>query len=350
MSIPFAHHEAEVLTAAYDLIYVNTSEEGYRRIRSGRGFSYEDEKGNPVNSKVILERINALVIPPAWEKVWICKEPNGHIQATGIDSKGRKQYKYHPKWQRIRNETKFDRLYYFGKKLKKFRQQLKKDLRRRKLDKTKVTALAVSVMQETFIRIGNKSYEQEYGSHGLTTLNNRHVTFEQGKVFFKFKGKKGVLRKTYLKNKALENALKKVKEIPGQKLFQFYDQDNKLHTLDSGDINDYLKEHLDDAFTGKDFRTWFGCITAIRNMIDMRQSGKELTTKKSLVEVIDQVAEKLGNTRAVCRKYYIHPELLALYEAGAIDQHFKFKRLDPDDHLSVEKAFLRFLKERITQR
>lgn len=347
MSIPFNGHDPEILTETYHLLYVVGQEEGYSRIKKGNHFIFLDCDKKEIEDKKRLERLKSLVIPPAWEQVWICKEPNGHLQVTGIDTRGRKQYRYHPQWEKIRNETKFDRLYYFGKKLKNLRSQLQKDLRQRKLNKSKVTALAISVMQDTLIRMGNKTYEQEYGSHGLTTLRNKHVRFESGMVLFKFKGKKGVLQQTKLRKKSLQKLLKKVKELPGQKLFQYYDEEGNLHSLSSSDLNDYLHQHMSEAFTAKDFRTWFGCITALQTILEIREKKEELQGKKLLIHVIDKVAERLGNTRTVCRKYYIHPQIISGLEEESIDQIFPFNKINYEDTEAVEKAFMKFLKKRV---
>lgn len=332
----------------YDLIYSSTDQKGYSRKRKGDDFVYFDTFGKPITSERTLKRIEALVLPPAWEDVWICSKANGHLQAVGVDDKGRKQYMYHEKWVKLRNETKFNQLYFFGKKLKRLRRQLKKHLRKRKLTKDKVTALALSVMEVTLLRVGNVSYEKEYGSYGLTTLKNRHVKFEKGHAFFKFKGKKGVEQRVEMHGKRLVNQLKKVKELPGQEVFQYYDDDGNLHSLDSSDINEYLQKHMKGDFTAKDFRTWAGCITAISCMAQAPADvfKTKTGTHKALVAIIDEVADKLGNTRAVCKKYYIHPGLVDSFEKGEFSKLFEIGEEHVGNTEVIEKAFLKFLKKK----
>jgi len=333
----------------FDLLYSATSQKGYSRIKENGKFIYLDTRGKPIDSEKILERIAKLVLPPAWESVWICTKANGHLQATGIDAKGRKQYRYHPNWEKIRNETKFNQLYYFGKNLGKLRKQLKKDLRRKSLDKEKVIALALSIMEITFLRVGNTAYEKEYGSHGLTTLKNKHVRFLQGHAFFKFKGKKGVQQLVEMKSVALANLLKKVKELPGQEVFQYYGEDKSLQALDSSDVNNYLKKYMEGNFTCKDFRTWAGCIAAIECMLQNRVEEEITKTglQKNLVAIIDQVAGRLGNTRAVCRKYYIHPQLLKKFEEGKLEEVLAISKTKSVNPEVIEKALLYFLKKEL---
>jgi DNA topoisomerase I len=324
------------------LVYVTSEKKGFTRKEKNGQFIYLDTAGKEIKSEEVLHRIKALVIPPAWTDVWICPKENGHIQVTGLDAKGRKQYRYHTDWQKFRNETKFDKLYQFGKKLNNLRKQIQKDLRRKNIDKQKVTALALSVMENTFIRVGNAAYEKENGSYGLTTLKNRHIRFDHGIAIFKFVGKKGVKRMVQMRHRSLINLLKKVKDLPGQEIFQYYDADNNLHSLNSSDINHYLKEHMKEDFTCKDFRTWGGCVCALQHLLE---DAGEQSSPKSLPALIDKVAERLGNTRTVCKKYYIHPQLLLRYENGEMSQLFPSGKVKTDDFNAVEKAFLNFLKK-----
>jgi len=324
------------------LVYVKAGDKGFSRVERKGTFIYLDTEGKEIRSEEILQRIKALVIPPAWTDVWICPKENGHIQVTGIDVKGRKQYRYHANWQKFRNETKFDKLYQFGRKLSALRKQIQKDLRRKNIDKQKVTALALSVMENTFIRVGNAAYEKENGSYGLTTLKNKHIRFDHGVAVFKFVGKKGVKNLVQLKHRSLINLLKKVKDLPGQEIFQYYDAEGNLHSLNSSDVNQYLKEVMQEDFTCKDFRTWGGCVCALQYLLE---EPAETTASKSLPALIDKVAERLGNTRTVCRKYYIHPQLLQRYENGDIYQLFPAGNVKTDDLNAVEKAFLSFLKK-----
>lgn len=339
MAIPYEQHKAEIIIKNNDLIYISPGTKGYRRIKKKGKFIYSDQNGKTISAPAVISRINELVIPPAWKDVWICPSGKGHIQATGIDVKGRKQYLYHNLWKKLRNETKFDRLYFFGKKLGKLRKQLKKDLRRKNLDKEKVTALALSIMEATFIRSGNSTYEKENGSYGLTTLKNRHVRFSEKEAFFKFTGKKGVQSRIELKAKPLVGLLRKVKELPGQEIFQYYDKDQNLNSLNSADINHYLTEYMDESFTSKDFRTWAGCVCAIEYMLKEHPDAN--TKNANIIALIDRVAERLGNTRAVCRKYYIHPQLLDHYEKGTLDQVLSHEQADP------EKILRSFLKDQL---
>lgn len=255
------------IARAIQLRYVRSDQKGYSRKKKGEGFIYLDTEGRTIRDPEIIRRIQGLVLPPAWTDVWICPFPNGHLQATGIDALGRKQYRYHARWSATRNEHKFDRLFAFGKKLPLLRKQIINDIRKKSLIREKVTAIALSIMNETFIRTGNTAYEKAYGSYGLTTLKNKHVTINGSQALFRFKGKKGVMHQIALKDASLARLLKNVKELPGQELFQYYDEEGTLHKLDSGDINDYLKEHMDEAFTCKDFRTWAGSVLALRFMM-----------------------------------------------------------------------------------
>lgn len=303
------------------LRYVSASGKGFTRMKNGNGVYYLNTAGEKITDEAVLERIRKLVLPPAWEEVWICPYENGHLQATGIDTLGRRQYRYHARWAAVRNETKYYRLLAFGKMLPRIRQQITKDLRRHQLDKQRVIAIALRVMEETLMRVGNAEYEKKYHSHGLTTLHNSHVKFNGNEVFFKFKGKKGVMHQIALKHAPLAKLLKKVRDIPGQELFQYYDQDGNIHSLDSGEVNEYLKACTNEEYTCKDFRTWAGTLHALRLLAACEDCDSQTALKKSIVEVIDQVAEKLGNTRAVCKKYYVHPALIQLFEEGTLKKY-----------------------------
>lgn len=308
--------------AAVNLVYVSDSEPGIRRTGTARKFSYVLD-GNKVTDETTLQRIKSLVLPPAWQKVWICTRENGHLQATGIDAAGRKQYKYHTSWTQLRNHTKFYHLYELGKALPAIRRQLEKDLSRKGLPLEKILALIVSVMQETGIRIGNNEYEKRYGTFGISTLKNRHVQLEGSNIRLSFKGKKGVEQNLTFRNRKLARLIRQCKEIPGKELFQYYDEDGVRHAIDSGMVNSYIKEISDGHFTAKDFRTWTGTVQAL---LAFKNSGCAETvteTKQKVIAVLDTVAVHLGNTRAVCRKYYVHPALIDLYECHAIEKYLK---------------------------
>lgn len=335
------------IAKSMQLRYVHSGSKGFSRQKKGDHFIYLDTQGKEIKEQEIISRIHSLVLPPAWTDVWICTYPNGHLQATGYDVRGRKQYRYHNKWSKLRNENKFDRLYIFGKKLPLLRKQIIKDIRKKTLIREKVSAIALSIMNETYIRAGNTTYEKEYGSFGLTTLKNRHVNINGTKAFFKFKGKKGVMQQVAMKDASLVRLLKNVRELPGQELFQYYDEQGELHKLDSGDINNYLKEHMDEEFTSKDFRTWAGSVTALQIMSHTEDFDCDADCKRNIVGIIDGVAAKLGNTRTICKKYYIHPALLQSYEQKKLQQVLsKLKKYDDPKVLNVEteKALLSFLR------
>jgi DNA topoisomerase-1 len=344
-------NEEALLTAkAARLRYVTTDMPGITRIKNGNGIYYLDPKGEKITDEAVLERIRKLVLPPAWEQVWICPYANGHLQAFGIDTKGRRQYRYHNTWQEVRNETKYDRLQHFGEKLPQIRRRIKAGLRKRGMNKEKVLCIALSVLQETWIRVGNAAYEKLYGSYGLTTLRNQHVKINGSTLFFHFKGKKGVEQKITIRHSSLAKLLKKVKEIPGQELFQYYDENGEHKGLDSGDINEFLKDCTGEDFTCKDFRTWAGSVHALNMLADMEPFETATACKRNIVTVIDGVACKLGNTRAVCKKYYVHPRLLVAYEEGKLErfmQQVRDSRNKPDNGAlhNDEKILLKFLKK-----
>lgn len=304
-----------------NLVYVNDGEAGIARVRQGKEFSYT-LKGKPVKDKNVLKRIKALVLPPAWENVWICTNANGHLQATGVDTKNRKQYRYHPMWNLVRNETKFHHLFEFGKVLPQIRERLRHDIAMSGLPLPKVLATIVSLMQCTCIRIGSNIYEKLYGSYGLTTLKDKHVTFEGNKMQFKFKGKKGVLHDISLRSRQLTRIVKQCQDIPGKELFQFIDNDGKHHPVDSGMVNNYIREISGGEFTAKDFRTWAGSLHAIEAFLELGAAESETAMKKNVVAALDKVAEQLGNTRTVCKKYYVHPAVINHYMEKTIDKYF----------------------------
>jgi DNA topoisomerase I len=337
---------------AEKLRYVKQGLAGYARVRDGQSFHYVTADGAPLADEGTLNRIRGLVLPPAWEEVWICPWENGHLQATGVDSKGRKQYRYHSHWMKMRNENKFERLYQFGQKLPLIRQQIKSDLRKKPLNKEKVVAIALSVMEETLIRVGNSSYEKLYGSYGLTTLHNKHVKVKGQMALFQFKGKKGVAHKIELKHASLVRLIQKVKDIPGQELFQYYDEDGEPRGIDSGEVNEYLKACTDDDFTCKDFRTWAGSVHALHLLAQLEPFDTQATCKQNIISIIDGVADKLGNTRTVCKKYYIHPQVLLSYEQGLLEPFLRKIRKQGGDPVtrgglhSDEKIFLAFIKKK----
>ena len=324
--------DPEKSATAVNLIYTNDSEnQGIARRKRGKKFSYfsGDQK---VKDAEEIQRINQLAIPPAWENVWICALQNGHLQATGIDAKKRKQYRYHTVWNALRNHTKFYRMLQFGEALPNIRLHLEQDLAHRKLDKRKVLALVVSLMERTNIRIGNNIYEKLYGSFGLTTLKDQHVEIKGQKIQFSFKGKKGVYHDIDLKNAKLAKAVKNCRDIPGKELFQFYDDDGQRHPIESGMVNDYIKEISGENFSAKDFRTWSGTVNALIAFKEIEAQESDDNQKTKIKNAIEMVACELGNTSTVCRKYYIHPLVINLYENDSIKKYLKeLDEIEVDD-------------------
>jgi len=334
----------KVTAKAVGLRYAANSDKGYYRNKVNGDFVYTDENRKKIRNKEILERIKKLVIPPAWENVWISPYENGHLQVTGTDVKGRKQYRYHANWNKIRNQSKFYRLRRFANALPIIREQVDKDLNRKGLPYEKVVALVVKLIEMTNIRIGNEAYKKLYGSFGLTTLRDKHVKFEKTSVSFEFKGKKGVNHKINLQSRKLVNLVRQCKEIPGQDLFQYYDDDGKHHTIGSGDINNYLKEITQEDFTAKDFRVWAGSVTALFAFQEIGEFETQTECKRKIVEVLDLVASKLGNTRTVCKKYYVHPTVIASYENGSINNYKLEKNIKNNNLNPEEEALVRLLE------
>ncbi len=305
-----------------DLIYVNDSQEGILRKRRGIGFYYVYQD-KIIKDKQILNRIKSLVIPPAWENVWICFAENGHIQVTGLDSKKRKQYKYHPLWNSVRNQTKFYRLKEFGKVLPEIRLQIEKDLSLPGIPAEKVLATIVSLMETTHIRIGSNFYEKLYGSIGLTTLKDNHVKISGQELRFIFKGKKGVEHDIQIKNKKISRIVQKCKDIPGKELFQYVDESGKRKTIDSGMVNQYLKTICGQDFTAKDFRTWAGTLEALLAFKEIGSFNTVSESKKNISKALEMVSKQLGNSKNVCKTYYVHPVVLTLYEKGTLKKYIK---------------------------
>lgn len=303
-----------------DLIYVSDTQPGIVRYKKGRGYMYMYE-GKPLRKKEDIQRIRSLAIPPSWSSVWICAQPNGHIQATGLDLRHRKQYRYHPLWSVFRNETKFHRLYEFGKALPALRSKVETDLNQKALTASKVIATVISLLERTYIRVGSGEYEKQNGSHGITTLKDKHVAIAGDIIRFSFTGKKGVNHDITLRSKRLARIVKNCREMPGKELFQYYDEEGNRHPVDSGMINSYIKETTGMDFTSKDFRTWAGSLNLLRSLKAMGEAITAADNKKNIVAALDAVSLKLGNTRTVCRKYYVHPGLIALYEENNLKKY-----------------------------
>jgi len=319
---------------AVGLKYVSDTAPGWKRAHNKDGFYYVDAHEKTCRDDEVLARVKKLVLPPAWANVWICADPNGHLQATGVDAKGRKQYRYHPAWNTIRSQTKYYRLPQFADALPLIRERLERDLKKPGFPYEKVLALAVRIMEQTNIRVGNEEYKRLYGSFGLTTLQDKHVKVTGDDLKFQFKGKKGVAHSIHLKSRKLARLIQQSRDIPGKELFQYYDSQGNHRSIGSGDINAYLKEISGMDFTAKDFRTWAGTVTAFHSFRALGPAATATETKGNILKTIDEVATNLGNTRTVCRKYYIHPALLTAYEKG---DFFNFL---PDDTTIEEKTWL----------
>ncbi|MFT3909785.1 MAG: DNA topoisomerase IB [Ferruginibacter sp.] len=333
---------------AINLVYVTDSDPGILRKKKGADYDYL-LKEKKLTDKSQLERIKKLVLPPAWEDVWICALQNGHLQATGFDVKKRKQYRYHPAWNALRNHTKFYRMKQFGKLLPVIRLQVEKDLSLPGLPKEKILATVISLMERTNIRVGNNVYEKLYGSFGLTTLKDNHVVVKGTSLKFSFKGKKGIHHDISLKNKKLAAIVQRSKDIPGKELFQYYDENDQRHSIDSGMVNEYIKNICGEEFTAKDFRTWAGTVHAFLAFKEIGMAETETAAKKNIVEALDKVAAQLGNSRTICKKYYVNPVIISLYESKGIEKYFKqLDSIEKDDNKSGltadEKMIMKILE------
>jgi DNA topoisomerase-1 len=305
---------------AAGLRYVYDSRPGIRRLKSRGGFRYLGPDGRPVRDQETLARIKSLVIPPAWTGVWICPLANGHLQATGRDARGRKQSRYHPRWRATRDEVKYERMLQFGKALPGIRRRVKRDLALPGMPREKVLATIVSLMETTLIRVGNVEYAKANHSYGLTTMKRHHVKFVGGRLRFDFDGKSGVHHTIDVCDKRLVKIVKQSRDLPGYELFEYVDEDGALKVVDSGDVNEYLRETTDEHFTAKDFRTWAGTVLACAALHTYEAFGTEREAKKNVVEAIAEVAARLGNTPAVCRKCYVHPAVLDCYLQGKMKE------------------------------
>lgn len=292
------------------LKYIKDSEEGILRKRIGRGFVYLDCKGCKIENKETLDRINNLVIPPNWKEVWICKDPTGHLQATGYDEKGRKQYLYHEKYSAYTQKNKFALLYEFGTLLPTIRGQVQRDIKKEGWPKEKVIALIIKIMDEFHFRIGSDRYRDENDSYGITTLRRKHMKKKKGRIELEYKGKSGQYRKIDITNKNLQKLIIETSELPGYEIFRYIDEEGKSCKIDSQDVNEYIKEVAHENFTAKHFRTWGGTVAAVEELEKAIKEVKENPRKKLETAIVKKVAERLGNTVATCREYYIHPKVL----------------------------------------
>jgi DNA topoisomerase-1 len=300
------------------LRYVSDTQPGIRRKKSGKGFTYVDSNGKTIHDADELARIRSLAIPPAYTDVWICPSLNGHIQATGRDARGRKQYRYHPKWREVRDETKFGRMIALSEVLPRVRKRVEQDLAKPGLPREKVLATVVRLLECTRIRVGNDEYAKANRSFGLTTLQDRHVEVSGSKLRFEFRGKSGKVHQVSLNDRRLARIVGRCQALPGEDLFQYVDDEGNRQTIGSGDVNDYIREISGEEFTAKDFRTWAGTILAVEALTEIGAFTSQRQAKSNVLRAIDTVAEELNNTRAVCRKYYVHPAVFETYLAGTL--------------------------------
>lgn len=307
--------------AIVGLRYVTDDTCGIQRRRAGKGFYYVNSDGERITDKAELSRIKALAIPPAWRDVWICHLPHGHLQATGWDAKGRKQYRYHPHWREVRSQAKFNRMIAFAEALPKIRQQTQSDLALRGLPRAKVLATVIQLLELTQIRVGNEEYATTNRSFGLTTMRDRHVDISGSKIKFKFRGKSGVKHNIKLSDRRLAKIVKRCQDLPGQELFQYLDEDGQHQPIDSGDVNNYLQAATGQDFTAKDFRTWSGTVLAAIELNELGAFETKTEAKKNITQAIKDVAKQLGNRPATCRKYYVHPAILDAYQDGTLCQN-----------------------------
>jgi DNA topoisomerase-1 len=330
------------------LRYVNSNGPGIRRVKRRKHFAYVGVDGRPVKDKDTLARIKGIVIPPAWTDVWISPIANGHLQATGRDARGRKQYRYHPRWREVRDEAKYGHTIAFAHTLPSIRRRVHEDLSLPDLPREKVLAAVVRLLETTLIRVGNDEYARENKSYGLTTLRTRHVQVNGERIEFTFLGKSGKRVRVDIRDARLARIVKRCRDIPGYELFRYIDSNGEARSISSGDVNDYLREITGQDFTAKDFRTWYGTVLAAVALRDLGASDSQTAAKRSVVHAIEQVADRLGNTAAVCRKCYVHPHILDAYMEGetvrvhAANGHGDETGLDPE-----EKAVLAFLEKRV---
>jgi DNA topoisomerase I len=329
------------------LRYVSDTSPGIRRHRAGKGFRYTAPDGSAVRDPETRQRIQALVIPPAWTDVWICPHPNGHVQATGRDERGRKQYRYHDRWREVRDGAKFERLAAFGEALPGIRERVERDLARPGLPREKVLAAVVRLLETTFIRVGNEEYARENESYGLTTLRNEHVEVQGTAVRFHFRAKSGKFCETGIRDRRLARLVKRCQELPGQDLFQYLGEDGEPHGISSADVNEYLHRVTGQDFTAKEFRTWAGTVLAFVALRECEACESAAQAKRNVSAAIKQVAARLNNTPAVCRKCYVHPAVLETYLDSSIRSHLQGCSSAPLKGLAGdEAAVLRFFFQR----
>ena len=353
-SHPASPTDPALAAKAAGLRYTTDQRPGIQRQRAGKGFQYLGPDGQPIRDQETLGRIKRIAIPPAWEEVWICPSPRGHLQATGRDEKGRKQYRYHARWREVRDSAKYDRMMAFGRSLPKVRAHIGHDLRLPGLPRRKVLAAVVQLLERSLIRVGNDEYARENDSFGLTTMRDKHVVLKEASIQFQFRGKSGIHHTIDLHDRRLARIVRRCQELPGQELFQYVDADDEIHDVNSADVNDYIREITGSEFTAKDFRTWAGTVLAAMALQEFESFDSKAQAKKNVVRAIERVAERLGNTPTVCRKCYIHPALLDAYHDGSMVEALR-QRADLEMEESLgdlkpeEAAVLALLQNRLAR-
>ena len=339
---------------AAELHYVSDGTPGIRRRRAGKAFAFYGPDGRLIRERAEIGRIKRLAIPPAWTDVWICPDGQGHLQATGRDARGRKQYRYHPGWSATRDAAKFDRMLAFARTLPQIRARVAEDQALRGLPREKVLATIVRLLEVTLIRVGNQEYARENRSYGLTTMRDRHVDFDGAEIVFAYRGKGGKLHRTTLRDRRMARIVRSCQELPGQHLFQYLDEQGSRQSVDSADVNAYLREITGEPFTAKDFRTWAGTVLASVALSAFESFDSEAAAKRNVTRAIEQVAAQLGNTVAVCRKSYVHPEIVECYLEGSLLEVLQGRveevlRDDLAGLRSEEAAVLVLLQQRLSR-
>jgi DNA topoisomerase-1 len=336
------------------LRYVTDAAPGIRRLRAGRGFRYTDAEGKPVRDRETLERIHGLAVPPAWTDVWICASPRGHLQATGRDARGRKQYRYHKRWRAQRDEVKYGRMLAFGKALPAIRKRVARDLSRPGLPRERVLAAVVRLLEKTRIRVGNEEYARENRSFGLTTLRDRHANVGSTRIRFRFRAKAGKVQEVEVSDARLARIVRRCQDLPGQELFQYVDEDGEPRSIGSQDVNDYLREITGQDFTAKDFRTWAGTVLAAWALREFEEVDSQAQAKRNVVRAVERVAEELGNTAAVSRSSYVHPSVINAYLDGNVVREARRTADEAlseaiDDLKPEEAAVMALLRQRLRE-
>ena len=337
------------------LTYVTDTDAGIARRRAGKGWAYTDPKGDRIKDRAVIDRINTLAIPPAYSDVWICPDPDGHLQATGRDAKGRKQYRYHPRFREVRDGTKYEHMIDFAHALPHIRERVDTDMKRRGLPRAKVLATVVHLLETTMIRVGNADYAKQNDSYGLTTLEDQHVDVAGNQLRFHFKGKSGKTWKLSVRDRRVAKIVKASQDLPGEHLFQYLDEGGEQHSVTSGDVNAYLREIADAAVTAKDFRTWTGTVLAALALVEFEKVDSDAAAKRNVRAAIERVAARLGNTPTVCRKCYVHPEVLDSYLAHELvlevqDEVEKELKEDLATLRPEEALVLAFLQRRLADK